>query len=206
MQIPTSHESHESASKGQTFAIFCALKLDVRGCNLTRAQANHILTQANAGEFDKGTIYAEVSALPGAVAKGTPKAQGAPQAAAGESHAQLWARAWQAGKEAAQACKPVPMVVVQRANPLDDNSAIVKRYAPIEGGVCGFAGVRFPGNTSFGKWAKAKKGARPAYGGGYSISIFDYGQSYERKTAHAYAMAHVLSKAGIEARGESRLD
>ena len=34
----------------------------------------------------------------------------------------------------------------------------------------------------------------------------DYGQSYERKYAHARAMAAVLREAGVNAYGEGRLD
>lgn len=194
----------DSASTRQTFAIFCALKIDVRACDLSRAQASHILERANAGEFAKGLILAEVSALPGAVTKGT--ARTVPVKTGGRNFPALYSAAWQAGVSAATACVPVPMQVVQRANPLDDRSPVVHAYAPVMDGVCGFASVKFAGNTAFGKWAKRKGYARAAYGGGLSVWIGDYNQSLQKKEAHAYAMAGYLSANGIPANGESRID
>ena len=99
------------------------------------------------------------------------------------------------------------MHVVQHANPLDDSSPIVKRYAPVMDGVCGFAWVVVrPAGSSFGRWLRKERGHSLAYGGGVSIWVGSFGQSYERKYAYARAFAGVLEEAGIEAYAQSRLD
>lgn len=120
---------------------------------------------------------------------------------------ELFARAEAAGRAAAAARVPEPMVVVQRADPLDDASPIVKRYAPVMDGVCGFAWIVIrPGNCAAARYAKANLGARAGYGGGIHIWVSAYNQSYERKSAHASAFAAVLRAAGINAYADSRLD
>jgi hypothetical protein len=102
------------------------------------------------------------------------------------------------GTKAAEACVPVPMVVVQRANPLDDSSAIVKRYEPIADGACGFAWVTIrPGNSAFAHYAKAHLGASKNYGGGLMLWISAYNQSMAKKEAFARAYAKSLTEAGI---------
>lgn len=119
----------------------------------------------------------------------------------------VWRDANAAGREAATACRPTPMVVQQRANPLDDSSPVIRQYAPVEGGVCGFAYVTLKGNTRFGRFLKAEGIARPNYPTGLYVSISDYGQSLERKEAHANAAAKFLRDAGIlDAHSESRMD
>lgn len=121
--------------------------------------------------------------------------------------AELARRADEAGRQAAEACVPQPMTVVQHANPLDDSSPIVRVYEPVMEGVCGFAWVEiYPGNCSFANYAKKHLGASKHYGGGVSIWIGDYGQSYERKSAYAQAFAEVIREEGIKAYAGSRLD
>lgn len=121
---------------------------------------------------------------------------------------ELFARAQKAGRIAAEAVVPQPMYVVQHENPLDDSSPIVKAYAPVMSGVCGFAWVIIkPGNGSFARHLKKLGLARPSqYYGGVMVSVFDYGQSYEKKRAHAAAFASVLREAGIRAINMDRLD
>lgn len=116
------------------------------------------------------------------------------------------AKAFNAGIAAGEAVTPVPMTVIERANPLDDRSAIVKQYAPIADGVCGFAWVHIKGNTAFGRWAKAKGIARSDYPTGLAISVMAHGQSLTRKAAHAAAFAAVLREAGIDAYAQDRID
>lgn len=121
----------------------------------------------------------------------------------------LIARAKRAGEAAAQAMTPTPMIVQQRHNPLDDSSPVIREYAPIEGGVCGFAGIRvFPGNSRLANVLKAMGlASRDSYYGGVYWSIRAYGQSYERKMAYAGAAAAVLRDAGIEqVYADGRLD
>lgn len=124
-----------------------------------------------------------------------------------EEASALYAKAHSAGEVAAEQVVPVPMHVVERANPFDDNSPIVKRYAPVMDGPCGFGWVRVvPGNSSFANYLKKAKGCRAAYGGGVSLWVSEYGQSYVRKYAYARAFAGVLQEAGVTAYGEGRLD
>jgi hypothetical protein len=122
-------------------------------------------------------------------------------------YSELFSKADAAGRAAAEACKPVPMQVVERANPLDDSSAVVKRYAPVASGVCGFAWVNVrPGNCGFARWMKKEGVARKGYYGGMEYWVSGYGQSMEKKEAYAGAFAKVLGEAGIKAYPQSRMD
>jgi hypothetical protein len=118
-----------------------------------------------------------------------------------------YAEAYKAGCEAAAACTPTPMVVAERSNPLNDLSAVRQAWHVPEG-VCGFAWVKIPkGNSSFARWLAKVSKARKSYYGGFEINIREYGQSMQRKEAHARAMAKVLNeKLGVEAYADSRMD
>jgi len=112
-----------------------------------------------------------------------------------------WQEAHRAGQEAGSAAECVPMVVVQRANPLDDRSRVVKQYEPVMDGVCGFASITVAGNTSFGKWLLKKKYARKnSYSGGvtFGVTWIDgrgyMSQSLTRNETKAYEIARVLIK------------
>jgi hypothetical protein len=123
----------------------------------------------------------------------------------GGRFAELYRTADAAGKAAAEACRPAPMIVgtaVGLSNKIDES----KPQYFVPDGVCGFAWIQFPGNTAFGKWAKAQKLARPAYPKGLSIWVSDYGQSIQLKEAYAWAFARVLQEAGIKAYSGSRMD
>lgn len=112
-------------------------------------------------------------------------------------YSQLWEAAWNAGTKAANETIPRAMVVIDgEGNPVD--------Y--ISEGPCGFAWLNVPGNSSFGKWLKKFRGARPDYPTGLCVWISDYNQSHARKAAHAYAMARVLQDNGIVCHARSRLD
>ena len=99
------------------------------------------------------------------------------------------------------------MHVQQHANPLDDNSAVVKTYVENEG-VCGFAWIKIrPANSSFARWAKEQGlGQTSDYEGGLTIWTHGYGQSYTRKRAFASAAAKVLQGFNITAYADGRLD
>lgn len=121
----------------------------------------------------------------------------------------LFARAQEAGRIAAQATTPQPMYVVEREHPLDDTSRIVRAYAPVMSGVCGYAWTIIkPGNGSFARHLKKLGLACSSdYYGGVMVSLAGlYGQSYEKKMAHANAFANVLQGAGIRAYSMGRLD
>lgn len=193
------------ANKGQTFAIYCALKFDVRGCALTHADAHGLLTLANE---DKAAALARVVLIPGAIQKGNTSALKVAKVANGaKDYAGIWKEAWAAGMAAGKGAECVPMHVVQRANMLDDSSPIVKRYEPVMDGVCGFASVVIrPATSGFAKWLKKQGYADAHYYGGYSIFIGEHRQSLTKKEAHAHAMCEVFAKYGYNARTDSRMD
>lgn len=103
-----------------------------------------------------------------------------------------------AGMAAAGACTPRPMGVMQNG----------KLIEVVNDGVCGFASIRFPGNSGFARGMKAAGIARKSYVGGYAVSVSEFGQSYERKMAYARAYASMLrDKYGIkDAYADGRLD
>jgi hypothetical protein len=107
------------------------------------------------------------------------------------------------GRLAAELKVPTPMIVTGTG--LD---GVKHTYPPVMDGVCGFAWVNVsPCTTSFGRWLKrAGIVDRRAYHGGYDLWISDYGQSMERKEAHAQAVAETLREAGIVAYARSRMD
>ena len=111
----------------------------------------------------------------------------------------LLAKANQEGVLAAKACIPAPMIV----SGYEDQ--------PVMDGPCGFAWVNFKMKSGlarkFGKWLKDNgHGRKDEYYGGVTIWIGDYGQSMERKAAHAGAMVKVFQEAGIDAHMMSRMD
>lgn len=110
---------------------------------------------------------------------------------------QVFNEAWNAGIAAATSIVPRTMVVQ------DMNGNVVD---VVPEGPCGFAWLKVKGNTSFGKWLAKHHRARPGYPKGIELWISEYGQSYERKAAHAQAMASYLRGKGIDAWCGSRLD
>jgi len=120
---------------------------------------------------------------------------------------QLYQEAHKAGMAALAAKTPRPMVVQQRADPLDDNSEVVQEWFEPEG-VCGFAWINVkPGTSRFARWLKANGKGRPdSYYGGVTIWVREGNQSYELKMAYAEAFAAVLVEAGIKAYASGRLD
>jgi len=112
--------------------------------------------------------------------------------------ADIWRDAWEAGHAAGAACKPRPMVV------RDMSGALVET---VNDGACGFAWVTVRGaNKGFGHWLIKQGLAKVGYTGGAQVWISNYNQSYERKAAHAYAMARILEANGIKAYSDGRLD
>lgn len=113
--------------------------------------------------------------------------------------AAAYSKAWAAGQAAAAATVPTPMTVVQCADPMNDASPVVQSW-DVPDGPCGFAWVVVhPGNSAFANWLKKHHSARAHYQGGASVWIRDYNQSFQRKSAHADAMAKVLrAELGIE--------
>ena len=118
----------------------------------------------------------------------------------------LYEKADAAGKAAAQASVPTPIVVGEETSPFSGVIDYAKPTYYVADGLCGFAWVSFKGNTAWGRWAKKAGKAKPAYGGGLQVWVSNYGQSVTRKEAYAQAFAAVLREQGIEAYAGSRLD
>lgn len=120
--------------------------------------------------------------------------------------AALYAEADAAGKAAAEAAIPVPIVVGEETSPFSGQVDYSKPTYFVSEGLCGFAWVNFKGNTAWGRWAKKNGVATPAYGGGLQVWVRGYGQSVTRKEAYADAFAAVLRDNGVDAYAGSRLD
>jgi len=117
----------------------------------------------------------------------------------------LYKNAQREGIKAGEALQPCPMVVVE-GDLFGNTRPDAKRYYVSEG-VCGFASVIiYPATSSFARWLVKNDLARKNYNGGLRIPITAYNQSFERKEAHASAMAQVFSGAGFNCYVESRLD
>lgn len=177
------------ASERIRWAIFCKLGWDVRGCDLSQEQAASIMD----GKLDVATVA-------GAMQKR--KASAPKQAWDG-----IYAEAHAAGMAAGRDVVPVPMVVQEHANPLDDRSPVVRQYAPVMDGCCGFASfVIRPATGAFVKWLKSKGLGYKHYYGGWAIPCHEFNQSLTRKEAYCSAACQVLAKHGIKASVDSRMD
>lgn len=133
----------------------------------------------------------------------------------------LHKKAHEAGMKALEAKVPVPMVVAEHENMLDDNSPVAKSWF-VSDGVCGFAWVivkcNTPENRNFINSLKKAGMAsgdingfraewnKDSYYGGFRYSVMYGNQSYEKKVAYANAFVDVLTEAGIKAWSGSRLD
>lgn len=171
----------------------------------TRETLVRVMARRGYHEVTADTLNAERRATTaGAVAKR--KANQGPDGTATQ-WAELHMRAHAAGMLAGEAVTPMPMVVQERVNPLDDSSPVARTYAPVMDGACGFAYVTVrPATSSFARWAKANRGWFAAYGGGLQMSVDYFNQSVTRKAAYASAFAMVLREAGLSAYGSSRMD
>ena len=123
------------------------------------------------------------------------------------NHEATYQKAHAAGMAAGEAAVPEPMYVVERENPFDDGSPVVKAYAPVMDGMSGFATVTIrPGTSAFAKFLRKIGVSHKAYYGGEEMFVHVFGQSVERKYAYATAFAAVLKEAGVTAYAASRLD
>lgn len=114
-------------------------------------------------------------------------------------YAAIWAEARDAGLKAGLACRPEPMTII--------GSSDRRVIEVVDDGMCGFAWVKIrPANSKMARWLKAQGEGYKAYNGGWDVSIRDFGQSWERKSAAAAAMANVLIQNGINATSHNRID
>ena len=204
--------TQQNATRNQLFALWSdtgrTLELRNMGDKLSLDTAKSMLSRMRDQGVSPTVIHAELLEL-GAELKGAkvistgttrtwePKLRKDWQAVYNEAD--------QAGKAAAAACKPTPMVVQQHANPMNDRSAVVQQWV-VPHGSCGFAWIKFKGNTAWAAWTKKKGLCGDAYPSGRSIWVSDYGQSIELKYAYAAAFANVLRTHGVECYAQSRDD
>jgi hypothetical protein len=71
---------------------------------------------------------------------------------------------------------------------------------------CGFAWIKFSGNSSFGRWAAKNMDLMDGYPTGKQIWVSQYGQSVDRKLKYATAASDVLREHGVDCYPGSRLD
>jgi hypothetical protein len=182
-----------NASQPQRWAIFIKTGYDVRGCELTTEQAKQVLDAT-----DEIAIQL-VSTIPNSIKKADRKPK--------QDWERIYNEAHTAGMAAGQACQPVGMVVQQHANPLNDNSPVVKSW-DVPDGVCGFAWVVVsPGTHSFARWAAKNLNAKKDYYGGVTVKwVGEFGQSMQRKIAYAQAFAGVLHKYNVPVGVRDRMD
>lgn len=114
--------------------------------------------------------------------------------------AALLRKADEAGRLAAEAATPTPMVV---------RDARTGQEWAVEDGVCGFGWVHVrDGRSAFARWAlkEGHRWARDSYHGGVTCWSPMQTQSMARNEAWAKGFARVLVEAGIDAVGRSRID
>jgi hypothetical protein len=203
-----------NASPSQLFALYLAtgkcLELRQLGPKLSLDTAKSMISRIRDNQEDPNIVMQELLALgattktngptvvhAGSVQKWEPKPRVDYQA--------IYNEADEAGKAAANAKVPTPMVVTDHAVPFDESSPIKQAWL-VPGGMCGFAWVQFAGNTAWAKWTKSKGLCGEGYPKGRQIWVSQYSQSMELKEAYAYAFAQVLNKHGIKAYAGSRAD
>mgnify|MGYP005834437797 CR=1 FL=1 len=129
---------------------------------------------------------------------------------------ELLLEAHAAGVSAVADCTPVPMVVAQRADVLDDSSPVEKSWF-VADGLCGFAWVHVPNaRQSFCNWLRKNGIGHKSYYGGWDLSpravayavrrVEETAQSVAKKEAYCRAAAEVLKLNGVDCYTDSRLD
>lgn len=193
------------ATRSQLFALYrdtgSCMELRNLGPNLTFDMAKSMLSRMRNQGVSSAIIRQELLDL-GATTKG----EGSPVERKPKVDFQaIYNEADTAGRAAAEQHTPTPMVVQQHVDPLDDCSPVQKSWT-VPSGVCGFAWIKFKGNTAWARWAKKQDLASKAYPTGMMIWVSQYGQSLELKEKYARAFAEVLRQHGIQAYMGSRMD
>lgn len=108
--------------------------------------------------------------------------------------ASIYNNAMQAGHNAVEGLRVTPMIVGTPTSIFNRDIDPTKPVYYVEDGVCGFANVQIkPATCAFAKWLVRNGYAyKDSYNGGISLSVREYNQSYQKKNAHAQAMATVF--------------
>lgn len=195
-------EPDAPATSKQTWAIKCLGGGDVRDAGLTRKTASDMIGELKAAKETGGKKFSYRARIDVATGEKTVLTV---------DYDALWEEARADGYIAGTDALPTPMTVTKHTNPLDAGSPVEQEWHVSEG-ACGFADVNFSMKSGlgrkFGQWLiKNDLARKDSYRGGVTIWISDHGQSVERKSAHASALAKVLQEAGIaDAYSSSRLD
>lgn len=168
------------ATPKQLWALFCGTGLNTKGMCITVRQASNLI-----GDMKAGIDIADELRSLGATGEVKKKVD----------FQSIYNEAHEAGMKAGNGFNCQPMTVTGHGNTY---------FVP--DGVCGFAEIRFPGNTAWGRWAKKAGVAQKSYNGGNYIWVSEFGQSMQRKEAYARAFVEVLKKHNIEAYSTSRMD
>ena len=130
-------------------------------------------------------------------------AEKAERALRDNAFASLLLKAERAGYAAGDNMTPRPMSIVE----CDAFGKPIGNVYVESEGMCGFASVIVRhANKGFGHWLIKTGRARKSYYGGAEIWIHAHNQSYERKLAHANAMAFELGQGGVDCYASARLD
>lgn len=178
-----------NATPKQTFALFCATGIDWRTKNLTFDQASALISQLLPLRGNKPLALETANRI--LAGESIPKAPKAPK-----GFQEIYDAAHKAGLAAMEACKPTPMMI--------------PGYAPIMGGVCGFAWVWFKdARKPFAKWLVTQKlASKSGCRSGVTMwAGFEIGnQSLTYKEEYCAAFANVCCEHGIECSMGSRID
>lgn len=190
-----------------------------------KSNKDESLTQAQASQRIEAALVAKgqssATLTPTEVLEKTraPKAPRVKKESAQTMYERILTEACVAAQSAFDAKVPVPMVVTEHANPLNDSSP-VKRGWLVQGGVCGFAWVKMRNaRTGLAKFMK-DQGRQSTFGFARTDEYNGGGihwtprlsmegtscQSMERKEAACAAAASVLVKYGFDAYMDSRMD
>lgn len=120
----------------------------------------------------------------------------------------IYAEAAAAGIKAGSEVGVTPMIVGESTTPFGNTIDYSKPVYYVSEGVCGFGWVNIkPARGKFVAFLKQSGiGRTDTYEGGYTVPVYEFNQSYERKVAYARAFAAVLNKYGIKAYASGRLD
>lgn len=118
-----------------------------------------------------------------------------------------YVEAVEAGKRAANAAKPVPMMVGTPKTLFSNDIDHSKPTYIVNDGVCGFGYVKIKnGNSPFARWCAKNGIGFKGYYGGREIGSPAMTQSMERNGAACAAMVEVLSKYGVDCYSYTRID
>jgi hypothetical protein len=119
----------------------------------------------------------------------------------------IYTEAVEAGKRAANAAKPIPMVVGSPTTPLGSDIDLSKPTYYVADGVCGFGYLKIKnGGSPFARWCAKNNIGFKGYYGGREIGSPVMTQSMERNGAAVAAMAEVLTKHGVDCYSYTRID